>query len=75
MRRMLEIVYAVEGVAAARVWQLPADGAFKMTIAIAVRAVTTREPAGASLRTESRAAVAETCASPTNRGSSVSLET
>lgn len=37
MRRMLEIVYAVDGVAAARVWQLPADGGAKMTIAVAVR--------------------------------------
>lgn len=37
MRRMLEIVYAVDGVAAARVWQLPAEGTVKKTIAIAVR--------------------------------------
>lgn len=36
MRRMLEIVYAVDGVAAARVWQWPGDGA-KKTIAVAVR--------------------------------------
>ena len=39
MRRMLEIVYAVDGVAGARVWQLPTDGngATKATIAVAVR--------------------------------------
>ncbi len=37
MRRMLEIVYAVDGVAAARVWQWPGDGGLRKTIAIAVR--------------------------------------
>jgi hypothetical protein len=37
MRRMLEIVYAVDGVAAARVWQWPGDGGLSKTIAIAVR--------------------------------------
>lgn len=37
MRRMLEIVYSVDGVAAARVWQWPADGGLQKTVAIAVR--------------------------------------
>jgi hypothetical protein len=37
MRRMLEIVYAVDGVAAARVWQWPAEDGLKR-IAVAVRA-------------------------------------
>ena len=36
MRRMLEIVYAVDGVAAARVWQWPAENGLKR-IAVAVR--------------------------------------
>ncbi len=39
MRRMLEIVYAVDGVAGARVWQWPGppEGGSKKTIAVAVR--------------------------------------
>ena len=36
MRRMLEIVYAVDGVAGARVWQWPAENGMKR-IAVAVR--------------------------------------
>jgi hypothetical protein len=37
MRRILEVVYAVDGVAAARVWQWPGDGGYRKTIAVAVR--------------------------------------
>ena len=37
VRRILEVVYAVDGVAAARVWQWPADGGLRKTIAVAVR--------------------------------------
>jgi len=37
MRRMLEIVYSVDGVAAARVWEWPGDDGLRKTVAIAVR--------------------------------------
>ena len=37
MRRILEIVYAVDGVGAARIWQWPGDGGLQTTIAVAVR--------------------------------------
>jgi hypothetical protein len=37
MRRMLEIIYGVDGVAAARVWQWPTDGGIRKTIAVAIR--------------------------------------
>ncbi len=37
MRRMLEIVYSVDGVAAARVWEWPGEDNLRKTVAIAVR--------------------------------------
>ena len=37
LRRMLEIIYGVDGVAGARVWQWPADDGLRKTIAVAIK--------------------------------------
>jgi hypothetical protein len=37
VKRMLEIVYGVDGVAAARVWQWPGEDGLRKTVAVAIR--------------------------------------
>ncbi len=55
MRRMLEIVYAIDGVAAARVWQWPAEDGMKR-IAVAVRPSPRASPQELLQRVESAVA-------------------
>ncbi len=55
MRRMLEIVYAVDGVAGARVWQWPAENGMKC-IAVAVRPSPRASPQELLQRVESAVA-------------------
>ncbi len=55
MRRMLEIVYAIDGVAGARVWQWPAEDGMKR-IAVAVRPSPRASPQELLQRVESAVA-------------------
>jgi hypothetical protein len=60
LRRTLEIVYAVDGVAGARVWQWPGDGAApegtRTTVAVAVRPAPLTSPQDLLRRVEAAVA-------------------